>query len=57
MPADDIIRDLVRQVWKLHPEMTDSELCNFEMQLRAEFSGKEYYLKKKAAAEGRKPSR
>ena len=55
--ADDIIRDFVRQVWKLYPDTRDDDLLELELALRRTWGGSEVYVCKKASAAREKSSR
>jgi len=57
MPADDIVRDFVRQVWKLYPDTRDDDLLELELALRRTWGGSEVYVCKKASAAREKSSR
>jgi len=47
---NDIVSDMLRQARESHPEFSKMEMLRFEVEFRAEFGGKSYYVKKAAIA-------
>ena len=47
---DDIVRDVIRRVREVSPRMSVHDLRALEMQLRAEFGGRRYYIRKAPTA-------
>ena len=48
---DDLVRDLVRRVLEMHPEIPLAKLLDFELQLRRQYGGQHFYCKKTSTVE------
>jgi hypothetical protein len=48
---DDLVRDLVRRVLEMHPEIPMAKLLELELSLRRQYGGRNFYVKKRPTDE------